>query len=225
MGDIINIQRPDGTEVPAYFARPPASKLEKAPGLVVVQEWWGLNEQIKKTAERFASAGFRALVPDLYRGEVAKDADEANHMMSSLDWEGARQDIHGAVLHLRQAGNKKAGVLGFCMGGALTLMAAATVKEIDASVCFYGIPPDEAADLTRIDSPLMCHFATEDDWCTPQLVSALEKKLKAGNVPFTLYRYEAAHAFFNESRPEVYDEASAKEAFERSLHFLKKTLS
>jgi carboxymethylenebutenolidase len=226
MGDMITFNRPDGEEVPAYFAKPPANKMEKAPGLVVVQEWWGLNEQIKKTADRFANAGFRALVPDLYRGKLASSGDEANHLMQEMDWASANQDIEAAVLYLKEKGNKKAGVLGFCMGGALTLMAASTVKEIGASVCFYGIPPDELADLTRIDAPLMCHFADDDDWCTPQAINALEKKLKAGNVPYTLFRYEETqHAFFNEDRPEVYDEDAAKEAFEKSLHFLKKNLA
>jgi carboxymethylenebutenolidase len=226
MGDTISFHRPDGEEVPAYYAPPPANKLEKAPGLVVIQEWWGLNDQIKKTADRFANAGFRAVVPDLYRGKLARDAGEANHLMGELDWKAAEQDILGAVLHLKEGGNKKVGVLGFCMGGALTLMAASSIKEIGASVCFYGIPPDDAADLTRIDAPLMCHFASDDDWCTPQAVNALEKKLKAGNVPYTIFRYEdVQHAFFNEERPEVYDEDAAREALERSLHFLKKNLA
>ncbi len=225
MGDMISFERPDGQQVPAYFAMP-KNKVETAPGLVVVQEWWGINNQIRKTADCFAGAGFRTLVPDLFRGKVARDASEAKHLMNDLDWSGAREDIHGAVLHLQEGGNKKAGVLGFCMGGALTLIAAASIQEVNASVCFYGIPPDEAADLTRIDAPLMCHFASDDDWCTPQVVSALEKKLKAGNVTFTLFRYEETqHAFFNEDRPEVYDEDAAKESFERSLHFLKKTLT
>ncbi len=226
MGDMIFFPRPEGEEVPAYYAAPAKNKLERAPGLVVVQEWWGLNDQIKKTADRFANAGFRTLVPDLYRGKLAHDSSEANHLMSELDWKSAQQDIQAAVTHLKESGNKKCGVLGFCMGGALTLIAAATVKEVGASVCFYGIPPDEAADLTRIDAPLMCHFATEDDWCNAQAINALEKKLKAGNVPYTLFRYdETQHAFFNEDRPEVYDEDAAKESFERSLHFLKKNLA
>ena len=226
MGETTTFHRPDGEQVPGYLASPPQSKLEKSPGLVVIQEWWGINAQIQKTADRFANAGFRVVVPDLYRGKVTKDRDEANHMMNELDWYSASQDIAAAVQYLREGGNKKAGVVGFCMGGALALIAASQVKEIGASVCFYGIPPDDAADLTRIDAPLMCHFASEDDWCTPQAINALEKKLKAGNVPYTLFRYEETeHAFFNEDRPEVYDEDAAKEAFERTLHFLKKNLA
>jgi carboxymethylenebutenolidase len=226
MGDMIKFDRPDGDSVPAYFAAPPKNKIEKAPGLIVLQEWWGLNAQIKRTADRFANAGFRTVVPDLYRGKVTQDAGEANHLMTELDFESARTDVAAAVEHLKEGGNKKVGVLGFCMGGALTLMSASSIKEIGASVCFYGIPPDDKADLTRIDAPLMCHFASDDDWCTPQAITALEKKLKAGNVPYTLFRYEETeHGFFNEDRPEVYDEVAAKESFERSLHFLKKNLA
>src|SRR5215510_12311433 len=99
MGDMVSFPRPDAEEVPAYYAPPPANKLEKAPGLVVVQEWWGLNPQIKKTADRFASAGFRTMVPDLYRGKVARDGAEGEHLMGELDWKSAQQDILGAVLH------------------------------------------------------------------------------------------------------------------------------
>lgn len=217
MGQSITFARPDGAECPGYLATPAAG--DDAPGLVVIQEWWGLNDQIKKTADRFAEAGFRALVPDLYRGKVTGDADEANHMMSNLDWAGAVTDIAGAVAHLK-AGGQKAGVVGFCMGGALTILAGINVDATDAGVCFYGIPPAEAADPSTITCPMMLHFATEDDWCNAEAVDGLEAKLKAGHVEHQLFRYEGTqHAFFNEARPEVFDAAAANLALERSLEF------
>src|SRR5687767_10580400 len=111
MSEMVSFNRPDGEEVPAYYAPPPKNKVEKAPGLVVIQEWWGLNEQIKKTADRFVNAGFRTIVPDLYRGRLARDGGEAQHLMSELDWKAAVQDVHGAVFHLKEGGNKKVGVL------------------------------------------------------------------------------------------------------------------
>lgn len=221
-GKMIEIQRPDGASLPAYLATPEGG--ERAPGVVVIQEWWGLNDQMKRTADRLAAAGYRALVPDLYRGKVASAADEANHLMTNLDWAGAcHQDLRGAVAFLKEGG-AKVGVLGFCMGGALTIMAAVHVPEVDAAVCFYGIPPADAADPGKIGAPFIGHFAIHDDWCTPAAVNGLEATLKAAGVEHTLYRYDAHHAFFNEARPEVYVPEAAELAWKRSLDFLGRVL-
>ncbi len=223
MTELYDVARPDGQTCPAYIARPPG---QPRGGLVVVQEWWGLNEQIKKTADRFAAEGFLALVPDLYRGKVAGDADEASHMMGHLDFvAAAKQDIRGALLHLKQNGCAKAGVTGFCMGGALTLLSAMHVAEMDAGVCFYGIPPAEAGDPSRITIPLQLHFGMVDDnWCTPAAIDALEQKLRDGGVDFELFRYQAQHAFMNERRPEVYDAACAEQAWNRTVAFFQARL-
>lgn len=223
MGEMMQFARPDGKSCPGYLATPKAGA--SAPGFAVIQEWWGLNEQIKKTADRLANEGYRALVPDLYRGKVAKAAAEANHMMANLNFaDAAGQDIRGAVQYLKQT-SKKGAVGGFCMGGALTILAALRVAEMDAGACFYGIPELGAAELKKIKIPLICHFANQDDWCTPAKVNELEATLKQSKSTFELYRYEAQHAFMNEARPEVYDAASAKAAWERTLKFLKKALA
>lgn len=215
MGTTIDIARPDGSTCPAYHAS------ADGPGLVVVQEWWGLNPQIKTTADRFAAAGFNAVVPDLYRGKLTTDAEEANHLMTNLDFGNAVVDVKACLQHLKQGG-AKAGVLGFCMGGALTILAAVNVPETDAGVCFYGIPPAEFADPATIKIPFMAHFATVDDWCTPEAVDGLENKLKAGGVDYELFRYQGRqHAFMNEARPEVYDAEAAKVAWDRSVTFLR----
>lgn len=216
MGTMIHFDDPAGGEVPGYL-----TGAEDTPGLVVIQEWWGLNEQIKGVADRLAAAGYRALVPDLYRGRVAQAPDEAEHLMTGLDWVGATgQDVRGAVRHLK-ANGRKAAVLGFCMGGAIAILAGVQVPELDAAVCFYGIPPAQAADPAAVRVPLQGHFATQDDWCNPAAVDNLEARLKAGGVTHELYRYEAQHAFFNEQRPEVYDPAASAQAWERSLAFLR----
>lgn len=221
-GSMIEITRPDGETLPAYLATPPAG--DDAPGVVVIQEWWGLNAQMKATADRLAEAGYRALVPDLYRGQVAGDAEEANHMMSHLDWAAAcHQDLRAAIDHLAQGGSK-VGVMGFCMGGALTIMAAVHLKGVDAAVCFYGIPPASAADPAKIAAPFLGHFAIHDDWCTPAAVNGLEATLSAGGVSYTLFRYDAHHAFVNETRPDVYHPESAALAWRRTLDFLGKHL-
>ncbi|WP_328286013.1 dienelactone hydrolase family protein [Synechococcus sp. Nb3U1] len=119
----------------------------------------------------------------------------------------------------------KVAVIGFCLGGALTLAAASTLTGFEAAVCFYGIPPLDQVEPSQISISLQAHFATQDDWCNPTLVGQLEERLRQGQVPFTLYRYEAQHAFMNATRPEVYDAAAATLAWDRLLTFLNAQLS
>jgi len=223
MGEMIQFKRPDGKTCPGYLATPKSGPT--AHGFVCIQEWWGLNDQIKKTAERLAEVGYHALVPDLYRGKVAKASDEASHMMDNLNFpDAAEQDIRGAVQYLKQS-SKKVAVGGFCLGGALTILAAARVPEMDAGACFYGIPELSVAELQKIKIPLICHFASQDGWCTPAKVNDLEAALQQSKSKFEIYRYDAQHAFMNESRPQVYDPASAKLAWDRTLAFLKNALA
>ena len=170
-----------------------------APGLVVIQEWWGLNDQIRGVADRFAAAGYNALVPDLYRGKSTTEAAEAEHLMTGLNFgDAAGQDLRGAVQFLKTRG-RKVGVTGFCMGGALTLLAMVHVPEADAGVVWYGYPPLEYVDAAAIHVPLMGHFATEDTVFPIAGVDALEAKLRAAQVGFEFHRYAAEHAFGNET--------------------------
>ena len=164
-----------------------------------------------------------ALAPDLYKGRLTTVPDEANHLMSGLDFPDAtHQDLRGAAQHLKSSSGKVA-VMGFCMGGALTIAAAVHVPEAAAAVCFYGIPPKEFADPARLKIPFQGHFANQDDWCTPAAVDELEKALKSAAATYEIYRYDAAHAFFNERSP-AYDLASANQAWDRMLGFLEKRL-
>jgi carboxymethylenebutenolidase len=223
MGEMIEFKRPDSKTCPGYLANPQSGK--NGPAIVVIQEWWGLNDQIKKAGDRFAAAGFRALVPDLYRGKIAKASDEAKHLMTDLNFpDAANQDIRGALQYLKQS-SKRAAVGGFCMGGALTILAAAKVSEMDAGVCFYGIPPLSADELKSIKIPVICHFGKKDHAFPPEKVNALESALQQSQSKFEMYRYDADHAFMNEQRPEVYDPASAKLAWERTINFLGKVLA
>ena len=218
MGAMIEFSRPDGGKTKGYLATAGSGR----PGIVVIQEWWGLNDQICGVADRFARAGYNALAPDLYKGRLTAVPDEANHLMSGLDFPDAtHQDLRGAVLDLKKHGPKVA-VMGFCMGGALTVAAAVHIPEIAAGVCFYGIPPKEFADPARIAVPFQGHFANQDDWCTPTAVDALETAM-AGKNP-DIHRYDAAHAFFNE-RSAAYDVACATQAWDRMAAFLKAKLS
>jgi carboxymethylenebutenolidase len=217
MGQLIQVRRPDGGACPAYLSE--GDNPPNAPGIVVIQEWWGLNAQIEKTADRLAQAGYRALVPDLFRGKLAKDSDEASHLMNHLNFlDAADQDIQGCVMHLRET-SRRCGVTGFCMGGALTLLSALRVKGMDVGGCFYGIPPKAVFDASQVKLPLILHFASSDDWCTPALVDELESGLERSKTRFELYRYDAEHAFMNEARPEVYEPEAARQAWERSIAF------
>ena len=148
MASMIDFERPDGSTCRGYLAG------KDKPGIVVIQEWWGLNKRdIKGVADRFASAGYNALAPDLYKGRVTQKPDEANHMMSGLDFVGASdQDIAGAVKHLAGM-SRKVGVMGFCLGGALTVAAAARVPGLACGVPFYGVPPGQLADPAKIRFP------------------------------------------------------------------------
>lgn len=221
MGQMIDFKRPDGSACRGYLA----SAGQGRPGVVVIQEWWGLNDQICGVADRFARAGFNALAPDLFQGRVTQQADEASHLMNGLDFPGAtHQDIRGAVDHLGSLGGGKIAVMGFCMGGALTIAAAVHVPQLAAAVCFYGIPPKEFADPADISVPFQGHFAGKDDWVTPAAVDALEAAMRAKAVPPELHRYDAGHGFFNERRGEVYDVACASLAWERTIAFLARHL-
>jgi len=222
MGETIDVKRPDGKTCPAYLASPKEGA--GAPGFVMIQEWWGLNDQIKGVAERLAGEGYRVLVPDLYRGKKTTNPDEAGQLMTGLDFlDAATQDVRGGVQHLKQS-SRKVAVGGFCLGGAVTVIAAVHVPEADTAVCFYGIPPASAADPAKVRVPFQGHFANMDDWCTPAAVDALDAGLKKARVVHEIHRYQAHHAFMNEARPEVYDRACADLAWQRTKEFLAKTL-
>ena len=215
MGNMTKFNRPDGGQTTGYLANSPGNKT----GIVVIQEWWGLNDQICGVADRFARAGYNALAPDLYKGQVTQDPDEAGHMMNGLDFPGAtHQDIRGAAQYLLSSSSKVA-VMGFCMGGALTLASAVHVPECSAGICFYGIPPKEFASPTDIRVPFQGHFANQDDWCTPGAVDELENTLQDSHLQNNIFRYDAAHAFFNE-QSDAYDVAAQRDAWQRVNNFL-----
>jgi carboxymethylenebutenolidase len=215
MGTMIEYLRPDGGKTKGYLA----TAGQDRPGVVVIQEWWGLNDQICGVADRFARAGYNALAPDLYKGRLATEPDEANHLMTGLDFADAtHQDLRGAAQHL-QAQSGRVAVMGYCMGGALTIAAAVHLPKFAAGVCFYGIPPKAFADPAKIGMPLQGHFANKDDWCTPAAVDDLERTLKTAGIRYAIYRYDAAHAFANE-RSAAYDVGCANQAWERMAAFL-----
>jgi carboxymethylenebutenolidase len=225
----VTITRPDGGTCSAYYTEPASGA--NAPGIVVIQEWWGVNEQIKGVAERYAKEGFRVLVPDLYRGQQGLNAKEAEHLMTGLNFaDAASQDIRGCVQHLKATGSKKVGVTGYCMGGALTVLSSMMVPEADAAVPWYGFPPMEFVDATKVKMPILGHYATDDAFFPIAMVDVLEQKLKEAKVPHTIYRYNCTHAFANEdpadkSLPIEHNPDAAAMAWDRTVEFLRRTLA
>jgi carboxymethylenebutenolidase len=223
MGTSITFKRPDGKDANGYLCN---AARGNAPGVIVIQEWWGLSEQIKGLCDRFAVAGFDALAPDLYKGKVVPyhDTNAAGAEMNSLDFiDATTQTVRGAVQYLSRNG-AKVGLTGFCLGGAVTIIGAARIPELAAGVVFYGIPPEQAAKPADIKIPLQAHFANTDDWCTPELVSKFEQDMKAAGKSLELFRYDAEHAFVNEQRASVHDRAAAELAWGRATEFFKKHL-
>ena len=227
---MIQFKRPDGQLVDGYLVEP-ADKAN-APGIVVIQEWWGLDEEVKAVADRLVKAGYRALVPDLYRGKLALDAKEAEHLMGELNFgEAAGQDIRGAVQYLKATGSSKVAVTGFCMGGALTVLSACNVPELDGTIVWYGYPPLEFVDASAIKKPMLAHWALQDDFFNISGVDALEEKLKQAGVPYDFQRYDAKHAFANPKSeirglpPLQYNAAAAELAWDRTIEFLNKNLA
>jgi carboxymethylenebutenolidase len=210
----------------------PSDAGAKGPAVIVLQEWWGLNDQIKGVADRFARAGFSALVPDLYRGSSTTDAEEAHHLMSNLDFsDAASQDVVGAV-QFAKGHHAKVGLTGFCMGGALTLLASMMTPDLDAACTFYGHPPVDYINAEAIKIPVIGHWATQDVPFPIEGVDALEAKLAEGGVNYTGYRYLAQHGFTNETAQgpgripiSQYDAAWAQLAYDRTFAFFGRTLA
>ena len=221
MSKMVEFTRPDGKNCSGYYGEP--NENATAPAVVMIQEWWGLNDQVKGMADDLVAAGYRVLVPDLYRGDTTVEQEEAKHKMDSLDFQEATdQDIRGAVQYLKK-NSPSVAVMGFCMGGILTMISAIHLdEEIRAAISWYGVPPEEAGEPSSIKIPVQGHFGTEDSFFPPEKVDALEEQLKAGNVDYDFYRYEGAeHAFGNETG-DSYDAEAKKKAWERSLSFLSK---
>jgi carboxymethylenebutenolidase len=225
MGQQISFNRPDGQAVNGYLA----AAANPVAAVVVIQEWWGMNAQIQGVADRLAAAGFTALVPDLYRGKSTVEAEEAHHLMTNLNFaDAASQDVRGALQYLKglKAGSGKVGVTGYCMGGALTVLSSMFAPEADAAVVWYGYPPLEYVDASKIKLPILAHWATQDAAFALSGVDALEEKLTAASVRYEGHRYLAQHGFANETAVgpgripiTQYDAFWAQQAWDRTMRF------
>lgn len=209
----------NGHTTPGYLVRPDDEALH--PGVVVIQEWWGLVPHIRDVAERFARAGFVALAPDLYHGEAAQEPDEARKLAMGLNRETAVSEILAAARYLQTdsaVSPKRIGTVGWCMGGGLSLSAAASSQgEIGAAVCFYGRPlsPDDTAQL---QVPVLGLFGELDGGIPVETVRAFEQELQTHGKTYEIHIYpNAPHAFFNDARPQIYQPQAAQDAWNKTV--------
>lgn len=221
----------NGSEGQGYLAVPAAGS---GPGVIVIQEWWGLVDHIRDVCDRFAGEGFVALAPDLYRGEHTDEPDEAGKLMMSLDMARAGKDMTGAVRALAarpEVTSATVGVIGFCMGGGLVLwLAAQGLPELGAAVPFYGVIPPQAGtpDWSRVNVPVQGHYAEHDDFASPEAVARMREEMEGAGCRVEIFTYPGTkHAFFNDTDPfgGNYDAGAAGQAWDRALAFLRTHVS
>jgi carboxymethylenebutenolidase len=224
-GELIEYKA-NGERARGWLSRPVSGK---GPGLLVIQEWWGLVDHIKDVADRFAAEGFVALAPDLYHGETTRSPDEAGKLYMALNIAHAGTELRGAATHLLSlpaVSPKKIGALGFCMGGQLALYAAMQFPaDFACAVDFYGVHPKCALDPARLKVPVQGHFATRDTSVPEPRARALIDDINAAGGAAEGFYYDAVHAFFNDTRPQVYSKADAALAWTRTLAFLRTHLA
>ena len=225
MGELVDFKA-NGQTASGYLAIPQQGS---GPGVVVIQEWWGLVDHIKDVCERFANEGFVALAPDLYHGKTTKSPDEAGKLMMAMRIDEAEKDLSGAVQYLLDhdaTTGDKAGVVGFCMGGALALYTATKNPSVGACVVFYGGHPNVKPDLPKLQAPVLGIYGERDKSVPPESVHRLEQQLKALGKKVDVIIYpNADHAFFNDARPAVYVPEAAADAWQRTIEFFRKHLS
>ncbi len=226
MGEIIEFPS-NGNQAQGYLAVPSGGA---GPGVVVIQEWWGMVPHIKDVCDRFAAEGFSALAPDLYHGKEVREPDEAAKEMMALRMDQVGRDLSGAIDEVaRHSSGSKVGVVGFCMGGGLALVLACQRPDaIRACVPFYGVIPwpDARPDYSAMNAAVLGHYAELDGFFTPEAARALESELRGLSKRAEIHVYEGCdHAFFNDTRPDVHNADAAGKAWERTLAFLRAELS
>ncbi|CAN5674174.1 dienelactone hydrolase family protein [soil metagenome] len=203
----------------AVVARPDE---DSTAAVILIHEWWGINDHIRDLAGRYAQEGYICVAPDLFRGIVAKDSEEAARLMHNLDTVDGLEIISEAIVKTRSAfGAQNTGITGYCMGGTFALRAACEISALAIAAPFYGDIPEENV-LAKLKVPTIFFAGTRDNWITPEKVETLKKAARDYNLPVEVVSYDADHAFFNDTRPEVYDANAARDAWQRVLvHFRK----
>ena len=216
----------DGTKSQEAYLSP--SVTGRGPGIIVIQEWWGLVGHIKDVADRFAAEGFTALAPDLYNGKTTTEPDEAGSLLQAMHIGETEGTLRKAILTLLAhpaVWGDKVGVVGFCMGGQLAMFAAGSNPVIGATVDFYGIHPVVEPSYRSINGPVLGIFAENDSYASPEAVKALSMELTLLDKDHEFITYPGtSHAFFNDQRPEVFDQEASEDAWRRTIAFFRQTL-
>jgi carboxymethylenebutenolidase len=214
----------NGGTAKGYLAEPEG----EGPGVVVLQEWWGLEDHIRDVCDRFAAEGFVALAPDLYHGETTEQPSEAEQKMMAMNIAETEKEVRGAVKFLADSEKVTGGIgtVGFCLGGGLSVWAASLNPQVDAAVSFYYVMPHGKPDFSQIDAPVLGHFGTDDDFVSVEDAKALEQEIRDAGNEVTFEFYEGAgHAFFNDTdRLGTYHEEHAKSAWTKTVDFFKRHL-
>ncbi|HUF93964.1 MAG TPA: dienelactone hydrolase family protein [Candidatus Limnocylindria bacterium] len=213
----------NGGDTSGYLATPSSGK---GPGIVVIQEWWGLVDHIKRVCDRFAAEGFSALAPDMYHGKTASEPDEAGKLFMALNIAQAEKDLRGAATFLAgHSSTAKIGVVGFCMGGQLALFAATLNANVGACVDFYGIHPNVKPDYSKLSGPVLGLFAEKDSFVTPQTARDVDAAIKKAGKQSEIHIYPGVdHAFFNDDNAAAYNKPAADDAWKRTLGFFRANL-
>ena len=213
----LNVNTTQGSTT-AYVDRPEHD--DSSTAVILIQEWWGINQHIRDIASRYADEGYNCVAPDLYRGRVAQNAEEASTMMHALTIEDGMETIRRSVDGARETfGFEQFVITGYCMGGTFALRAACEIPELKAAAPFYGDIPEEGV-LKNLSVPTLFIAGNRDSWITPEKVNGLRSAASHFGLPIEVVSYDADHAFFNDTRPDVYNEAAAKDAWQRVLrHF------
>ncbi|MDT4953491.1 MAG: carboxymethylenebutenolidase [Acidobacteriota bacterium] len=213
--ETFNLETSNG-QTTAHVALPEdANKKEAA--IILIQEWWGINDHVRDLVGRYAKEGYTSVAPDLYRGKLAKDTEEASRMMHELAIEDGMNTIERTIAEVRQRfGVEKIGITGYCMGGTFALRAACEIETLAAAAPFYGDIPEEQI-LAKLKVPTLFIAGARDNWINPEKVNELKEAAHKHNLPIEVVSYDADHAFFNDTRPEVYNPEAAADAWQRVL--------
>jgi len=215
----------NGGTGPGYLSRPQSDG--QYPGIVLIQEWWGIDDHIKDVTNRFAGEGYAVLSPDLCHGEVTSEPSEAMKLIQGMDRDRATKELNGAVAYLKSQPfcNGKVGIIGYCMGGGLSISTACSNSDLDACVVYYGGHPDPLDLVENMGCPLLGIYAEHDERVTSG-VADLQEALDRHGKQYDVRVYPGTqHAFFNDTRPEIYNAEASKDAWERTLAFFSANLS
>jgi carboxymethylenebutenolidase len=210
----------------AFVALPAEGDASPAEGaaVILIQEWWGINGHVRDLAGRYAKEGYLCVAPDLFRGKVAQDAEEASRLMHELAMDDGMETIRRAIDETRRVyGASRIGITGYCMGGTFALRAACEIETLQAAAPFYGDIPEEET-LRRLKVPTLFIAGARDNWITPEKVEGLKEAARKYDLPVEIVSYDADHAFFNDTRPEVYNATAATDAWRRVLVLFGKRL-